>query len=842
MLPSWIFDPKPTSIRIAEHIETAPMEQNGATTFLDDESKLVSSSTYMNAKTLDSTTLESTETNFIQDIKTFLAKPYRLADLALDSTAFAPSVPTFSYIVKYAGFPTLWKDKMRGFYSIRFDYRVRLVINGTKFQAGRYILAFIPHGGSLGVAPAMRHRSLMALTQLPHVEFDVNCDTDVVFDIPWTSPVNSMLLYDAQAYANGAADLTFGKIVLFPYSPVASNEGGASEKVLVTVFHSLHNVELRGTAWTGQSGLPISEKEEAANTGKPISSGLLQLSRAASSFSNIPLLTPFLKPASWFLAASSGAARAFGFSKPLATVAPVRNTVLQQPGIANADGVDTSDSLALYSDNFVTAPPGFSGKDVDEMSIKYIASIPAYYTTLTWNAYTGSGSTVAGTNLATIKLEPNTFSATVSTAGYTYYDHVPFAYISQFFRYWRGDIALRFKFVKTQFHSGRLEILWNPFFQGSNTDEFRTQLHRDVIDIRECNEYTVVFPFTSNLQMRDAWDGYESGDQPADAGAMFLNITTPLVAPATAPQSVQIIVEAFAVDYEVAAPGYRQSTMNSVIGQPIPMPFVLNTWVGQSGLSTVPEEVACSIHPPKYIGTTSPSSRTLDYAKYSTGEAVLSILPLLKRYSELTWIGTYRWVMFKLYDLGFICDTDTNQTYINYGDKSCAFGDYYSFFAPMYAYSSGSLRALGLINNGDLSTNKGFVETTMYNIGYGNTNLAASGRTFIFSSLATNDLVYYPLPCQAMALRNQPGANPVSSVQAPPYALTSSRLNRVTSSFNGAPVDRFAPNVAVRFRLSNKEGSDQSPYTLRILRSAADDFRFGLFLGTPAIGWSKATV
>jgi hypothetical protein len=478
---------------------------------------------------------------------------------------------------------------------------------------------------------------------------------------------------------------------------------------------------------------------------------------------------------------------------------------------------------------------------MDEMSIKYISSIPAYYNTLTWDAFTGCGNTVAGTNLATIKFEPNTFSTTVSTAGYTYYDTVPFAYISQFFRYWRGDIALRLKFVKTQFHSGRIEILWNPFFQGSNSDEFRTQLYRDIIDIRECNEYTVVFPFTSNLQMRDAWDGYEAPAQPADSPAAFINITTPLVAPATAPQSVKIIVEAFAIDYEVAAPGYRQSTMNSAIGQPIPMPFLLNTWVGQSGLSTVQEEVACSIHAPKYIGTTSPSSRTLDYAKYSTGEAVLSILPLLKRYSELTWIGTYRWVMFKIYDLGFVCDTDTNQSYIKYGDGSCAFGDYYSFFAPMFAYSTGSLRTMGLINNGDTSTNKGYVETSMYNIGYGNTNISASGRTFIFSSLATNDLVYYSLPCQAVALRNQPGANPVSSVQAPPYALTSSRLNRIASSFNPAPVDRFAPNVAVRFRIANAEGAGQTAAPLRIFRSAADDFRFGLFIGTPAIGWSKAT-
>jgi hypothetical protein len=104
MLPGWISDPEPISIRIAQHQENSSMEQNGATTFLDDDSKLISNTTYLNAKTLDASTLESTTTNFMQDLKIFLAKPYRLADLALDSTDFAPATPTFQYIVRYAGF------------------------------------------------------------------------------------------------------------------------------------------------------------------------------------------------------------------------------------------------------------------------------------------------------------------------------------------------------------------------------------------------------------------------------------------------------------------------------------------------------------------------------------------------------------------------------------------------------------------------------------------------------------------------------------------------------------------------------------------------------------------
>jgi hypothetical protein len=691
----------------------------------------------------------------------------------------------------------------------------------------------------------MRTRSLMAITQLPHVEFDIACDTEVDLVIPWTSPTSSMLLYDGQTYEEGAGDLTFGKVVIYPYSPLVSNEGGAQETCQVTVYLSLENVSLFGTGWSGQSGLgrPISEKEESSNATKPVSQGLMQLSKAASSFSNIPLLRPLMSPASWFLSAASGAASAFGFSKPNATIAPHRSTVLQLPNLSNADGTDTCDSLALYCTNSITPPLGFSGKDIDEMSIKYIASIPTYYTTLTWNALGGSNA-APGSLLAQWKLQPNTFETTVDTSGYTYYDSVPICYLTYFFRYWRGDIGMKLKFVKTQFHSGRLEILYNPFYTASTDENYKAQVHRDIIDIRECNEYTLVFPFASNLQMRDCWTEYESSDQQADAPVVQIFVTNPLVAPATAPQSISIIVEVFGIDWEVAAPGNKFSSLATPSTQPVPMPFILTSWYGQSGMpETVLDPSACSIVPPKYIGAAERVHNSLDYTQYSTGEAVLSILPLLKRYTEVfsTANGYFgKSLLWQLYHVTFINETETNMSAIKYSTV-VGVGDYYSYFAPMFAYSVGSLRAIGMINNGDSSTNKGYVETSYYNIGYANvTSANGSGDTFISKTNLPSD-EYHALPCQAIAIRNQPGSNPVACVQAPPYLLGASRLHRAYSNTRTTKGDRFSTNVAVRFRISNKNQSEsQTTAALRLFRAAADDFRFGLFLGTPPVGWSKA--
>ena len=58
----------------------------------------------------------------------------------------------------------------------------------------------------------------------------------------------------------------------------------------------------------------------------------------------------------------------------------------------------------------------------------------------------------------------------------SFMEMVPAAYCASMFAYWRGSVDFVFKFVKTDFHSGRLMFVFNP--GGSVADWARTYIKR----------------------------------------------------------------------------------------------------------------------------------------------------------------------------------------------------------------------------------------------------------------------------------------------------------------------------------------------------------------------------
>lgn len=57
-----------------------------------------------------------------------------------------------------------------------------------------------------------------------------------------------------------------------------------------------------------------------------------------------------------------------------------------KPYSQNCDVLDMSQNFGLSASNEVTTLPGFAGTDVDEMNLNYIAQIPAYYQSFSWDA------------------------------------------------------------------------------------------------------------------------------------------------------------------------------------------------------------------------------------------------------------------------------------------------------------------------------------------------------------------------------------------------------------------------------------------------------------------------
>ena len=403
-----------------------------------------------------------------------------------------------------------------------------------------------------------------------------------------------------------------------------------------------------------------------------------KVSDTAKVATQIPLLSSVAAPVSWAADVASSVASIFGYSKK-PNQQDTQPVLLGVPvGFCNSDTVDNSVVLANQRSNETQVLPGFAGSDIDEMSLKYLVSIPSYFTAVSW-----STTDTAGTDLSTIQLTPTTFfnQTSLLSAGVTYgYEtHTPISFFSKFFQYYRGSFKITFKIVKTEFHSGRLAITYRPQSPQNSAPSLanQTYLYREIVDLRDSNEVTLTFPYMSNTQWKNVYT--QTGDPIYESayGVFFVTVVNPLVAPTGASTSVQILMEVCAADdYELAFP--RPFGRGSSYTAPTlaPRPFYAQM---DDGIKAVVKEVGSS----HVVGG------DLSSSLYCHGETITSIKQLLLRYctcntSVLT--GTSSVWDINPFAIGAAA---TSATGIKTPDLAT---DYYALFASCFAVARGSVR------------------------------------------------------------------------------------------------------------------------------------------------------
>lgn len=249
-------------------------------------------------------------------ITDFLSRPFPILN-GVFGTADGPS--TFANIdigAALAGNAAL-TEKVQGKYLAKFDIKLSLVLNAEKFQQGRYILAGVPIGGAnVNVTEfvKMHRHSKVQITQLPHIQMDINNDSYGELVLPWVGP---MLGYSTACWNNTNGYGSPWQIFIYPYSPLVTVTG--STTCSYTLFASLINVTL-GFPSIPQMGTrrardPIGAEQKALGMG-PVGSLLAKVSTATGLLNEIPLLSSISAPVSWVAGILSNAANVFGWSKP----------------------------------------------------------------------------------------------------------------------------------------------------------------------------------------------------------------------------------------------------------------------------------------------------------------------------------------------------------------------------------------------------------------------------------------------------------------------------------------------------------------------------------------------
>lgn len=747
--------------------------------------------------------MDNTTDGNAHHIKSFLSRPTVVAQGDWSSSDVVNSELAFLSIPQDIFTQPVFKEKLRGFLGFRASTIIRLQINCNRFQQGRMMLTFFP-----GSPTTTRHNiassSLLFRTQLPHIEFDACTDTEVSIKVPY---VSDRLMYDF------SLDSGFvGHVGLIVYSPLAAVAGPLS--VEWTLWAHFEDVELcYATVPQGlvaQSGRKVRSRkdasaQEAESAGKgPLSSLLTRFSTASGIISKIPILSPMASTASWTTSVLASAAAAMGWCRPLGN----NTTVIARVALtklSNATGMDASHNLGVLEDNSVSNIGPLGGTNLDEMNINYVLSIPTWFNTFSWPS-----TAVNDTVLMEFPLGPMFFYV---TSGSFYYP-TPLCYLGHAFTYYRGSIKMTFKFVKTEFHSGRVQISYYPGIKSSSafTDTRASYAHREILDLRESNEITITFPWASSTPYKPMLEAY---------GYVQVTVLNELRAPDTVIQSIQVLTEAHADDdFEFAEPRNPQA-----------IPFISSTLSGNSEPNPDytyslqgPSFPTATVNPVKYnIGSSQVVNDGTASAEYCMGEKITSLRQLLRRPAVL-WksdpqISTWDTILVR----PFMTTIQTNTT-----TQAPVMCDWMNYIIPMYAFYRGSVR-LKLLSNYAFP----MVAT---NFPYANATSSINQTVSVLASASSRILVP-----QAACTSNEN----FLEIQTPFYNNRHCcRVNTLSrpgvASING--VDLQGPIHVTAFKVLRSDANAEQPsstktMTYTLYRSTGDDFTCGLFVGTVPIAF-----
>jgi hypothetical protein len=511
---------------------------------------------------------DSMTTNFEQDIKQFLGKWVMLAQSSV-TTVSSGTLQTIQLPSTLLNDP-LYEDKLSGFQGMRGTIRIKLLANANPFQQCRLILAFIPLAGVVGSTSSWRLNTLAEVTQLPKVEMDVACDSEVELAIPYVGPLayhdlinglspwGSVYLYVYSPLAVGTGSNTFNYILMGSFEPSSLelvnptyNENPSRPRDRLARFQSgerpiahVAKFQMKSVRRTKKGA--VTEKEAEAQGGGTVSSMLAVGKKVASSLTAVPALSAVAGPTAWALGIASGVAGYFGWSKPRMET-QLSRVVTQAivPFSGNYDAPDCALPLAASNANKLAIMPGFAGNDIDEMSFDYLVTKGAWFTT-----YTITTADPALSLIGYITVCPIGCRTMTGAGATTQYHGPPVTYLAEFFKYWRGDMRYTFKFCKTEYHQARLAI---AFFPGVNVAPVYIDtdwVHREFIDLSAGNEFSFVVPFASTQPYLNT---APIGD--AMTGVVGIYLVNGLTAPSTCASSITIMVEGSGMPgFEFACP------------------------------------------------------------------------------------------------------------------------------------------------------------------------------------------------------------------------------------------------------------------------------------------------
>lgn len=129
--------------------------------------------------------------------------------------------------------------------------------------------------------------------------------------------------------------------------------------------------------------------------------------------------------------------------------------------------------------------------------IASLAARESYLTQFTWEATDTYNSL-----LWAVANSPNLMD-TEGAGASIIYNMTPAAWVTRPFKYWRGDICYRFRFICTQYHRGRVRLTWDPTDDLDLITDTTASNYNRIVDISEDVDVVIKIPYLKSTSMME---------------------------------------------------------------------------------------------------------------------------------------------------------------------------------------------------------------------------------------------------------------------------------------------------------------------------------------------------
>lgn len=759
------------------------------------------------------------------------------------------------------------REKINRFRNLRCKLCLKVLLNGNSFYYGRAMLSYNPCTVSDGITVnrAFFFQDIIGASNKPHILLDPCTSDGGQMCLPFIWPENYLDI--TQPYWND----DMGDCTIHDFD-VLKHANGGTDNITISIYAWAEDVSLiiPTTVQTNvpqsgvvdniqldEFGFPKPFKHQSQSTSKKKSSkkannmsrsdefksdGLISkpasaIAKAADMLTMVPYIGPYAKATNLVASKIGEMARIFGYSRPQVMTDIAKYTPRYFGNIANSDAPEAVNKLSLDSKNELTIDTrtfGLGG--ADELTIQSIASRMTF-----WKQFEWPESATADSLLASMSVQP-TLLDSLSVGPVTELHQTALCFAAAPFEAWQGSIKFMFRVICSDYHRGRLRLVYNPMTCNSGPVAYN-QVYSTIIDISTDKEFeyeckwTDIRAWNKVQQVANYSDNAFSttnnitGGLTRDNGTLSVYVVNELATPSISPADIKIQVwVAGGDDFAVAIPSNKLRQLSYYAQQAEMQTSDDNSPVGGTPVATYGTgEAPLMKHDNQYL--------------VYQGERIVSFKDLLRRYQySNSYFPASIGTGFRYYSLttpgmpifrgwdpnGIDSGRASNSNSSNYNFCSMTLLNY---LAPAFVCQRGSIRHKWVVGGQRNNKTKSILSVTRKNI----SNAAGLFETFHPLDEALiggrrNELMEMERTTLAGSCITPSRLNNCAEIEIPFYSLGQRFRPARFINMTGTG-DTQAVEVDYEIDVSPQETNTR----LEQYVSVGEDFTLGMFVGAPII-------